>query len=70
MMMPKVSIVIPAYNAMVYLPKTIDNVLNQTFTDFEVLIINNIGEKFYFSNKHLFRNLRYVFAGFIFKKMI
>jgi cellulose synthase/poly-beta-1,6-N-acetylglucosamine synthase-like glycosyltransferase len=61
MMMPKVSIVIPAYNAMVYLPKTIDNVLNQTFTDFEVLII---------SNKHLFRNLRYVFAGFIFKKMI
>jgi glycosyltransferase involved in cell wall biosynthesis len=41
MMMPKVSIVIPAYNAMVYLPKTIDSVLKQTFTDFEVLIINN-----------------------------
>jgi glycosyltransferase involved in cell wall biosynthesis len=39
--MPKVSVVIPAYNAMVYLPQTIDSVLNQTFTDFELLIINN-----------------------------
>jgi glycosyltransferase involved in cell wall biosynthesis len=39
--MPKVSVVIPAYNAMVYLPQTIDSVLNQTFTDFEILVINN-----------------------------
>ncbi|MBD2362805.1 glycosyltransferase family 2 protein [Anabaena minutissima FACHB-250] len=39
--MPKVSVVIPAYNAMVYLPKTVASVLNQTFTDFEVLIVND-----------------------------
>ena len=39
--MPKVSVVIPAYNAMVCLPKTVDSVLKQTFTDFEVLIIND-----------------------------
>jgi glycosyltransferase involved in cell wall biosynthesis len=39
--MPKVSIVIPAYNAMAYLPQTIDSVLNQTFTDFELLVIND-----------------------------
>ncbi|MEA5567048.1 glycosyltransferase family 2 protein [Anabaena sp. UHCC 0399] len=39
--MPRVSVVIPAYNAMVYLPKTVDSVLKQTFTDFEVLIIND-----------------------------
>jgi glycosyltransferase involved in cell wall biosynthesis len=39
--MPKVSIVIPAYNAMRYLPKTLDSVLQQTFNDFEVLIIND-----------------------------
>lgn len=39
--MPKVSVVIPAYNAMTYLPQTLDSVLRQTFTDFEVLIIND-----------------------------
>lgn len=41
--MPKVTVVIPAYNAMVYLPETLDSVLRQTFTDFEVIIINNGG---------------------------
>lgn len=39
--MPKVSIVIPAYNAMTYLPNTLASVLQQTFTDFEVLIIDD-----------------------------
>ena len=39
--MPKVSVLIPAYNAMAYLPETLDNVLKQTFKDFEVLIIND-----------------------------
>ena len=39
--MPKVSVVIPAYNAMTYLPETVGSVLQQTFTDFEVLIVND-----------------------------
>lgn len=39
--MPKVSVVIPAYNAMTYLPISVESVLRQTFTDFEVLIIND-----------------------------
>jgi glycosyltransferase involved in cell wall biosynthesis len=39
--MPKVSVIIPAYNSMTYLPKTLESVLRQTFTDFEVLIIND-----------------------------
>ncbi|GAA6621809.1 glycosyltransferase family 2 protein [Scytonema sp. NUACC26] len=39
--MPKVTVVIPAYNAMAFLPETLDSVLNQTFTDFEVLIVND-----------------------------
>ena len=39
--MPKVTVVIPAYNAMTYLPETLDSVLRQTFTDFEVLIVND-----------------------------
>jgi glycosyltransferase involved in cell wall biosynthesis len=39
--MPKVTVVIPAYNAMTYLPETLNSVLKQTFTDFEILIIND-----------------------------
>ncbi|WP_138501896.1 glycosyltransferase family 2 protein [Nostoc sp. PA-18-2419] len=39
--MPKVSIIIPAYNAMNYLPETLKSILFQTFSDFEVLIIND-----------------------------
>jgi glycosyltransferase involved in cell wall biosynthesis len=37
----KVSVVIPAYNAMTYLPETLESVLRQTFTDFEVLIVDD-----------------------------
>ncbi len=39
--MSKVSVVIPAYNSMKYLPTTLESVLNQTFIDFEVLVIND-----------------------------
>jgi GT2 family glycosyltransferase len=39
--MPKITVVIPVYNAMTYLPKTLHSVLQQTFTDYEVLIIND-----------------------------
>jgi len=39
--MPKVSVIIPAYNAMTYLPTTLANLLEQTFTDFEVLVVDD-----------------------------
>ncbi len=39
--MTRVSIIIPAYNAMVYLLDTLQSALGQTFSDFEVLIIND-----------------------------
>ncbi|MEM9923939.1 MAG: glycosyltransferase [Cyanobacteria bacterium P01_D01_bin.50] len=39
--MTKVSVIIPAYNAMIYLPKTVESVLKQTFTDFDVIIVND-----------------------------
>ncbi|MGB3655167.1 MAG: glycosyltransferase [Rivularia sp. (in: cyanobacteria)] len=39
--MPCCSIIIPAYNAIKYLPETLESVLKQTFTEFEVLIIND-----------------------------
>ncbi|MEA5465664.1 glycosyltransferase family 2 protein [Leptothoe sp. PORK10 BA2] len=37
----KVSVIIPAYNSMAFLPKTLNSVLGQTYADFEVLIIND-----------------------------
>ncbi len=39
--MPKASIIIPAYNAMAYLPKALESALNQTLTDIEVLIVDD-----------------------------
>lgn len=39
--MPQVSVIIPAYNAMAFLPQTLDSVLAQTFADFEVWVVND-----------------------------
>jgi glycosyltransferase involved in cell wall biosynthesis len=39
--MPKVSVIIPAYNSMVFLPETVECVLGQTFSDLELLIVND-----------------------------
>ena len=39
--MPKVSVVIPAYNAENYLAKCLESILNQTLQDFEIIIIND-----------------------------
>lgn len=36
-----ISIIIPAYNAAGYLAKTIESVLNQTYSDFELLLIDD-----------------------------
>jgi glycosyltransferase involved in cell wall biosynthesis len=39
--MSRVSVIIPAYNAMAYLPETMASVLNQNFTDFEAIVVND-----------------------------
>jgi glycosyltransferase involved in cell wall biosynthesis len=39
--MPEITVLMPVYNASEYVRKTIDSILNQTFTDFEFLIIND-----------------------------
>lgn len=39
--MPKISVIIPLYNKEKTIKKTIESVLNQTFTDFEVIVVND-----------------------------
>ena len=39
--MPKASIIVPAYNAAQYISKTLDSILNQSFQDFEIVIIDD-----------------------------
>lgn len=38
---PKVSVVIPAYNALAFLPQAVESVLAQTFSNFEVIAVND-----------------------------
>ena len=38
---PRISVIIPAYNAEETLPETIESVRKQTFTDFEIIVIND-----------------------------
>ena len=39
--MPKISVLVPVYNAEKYLGDCLDSILSQTFTDFEVIIIDD-----------------------------
>lgn len=39
--MPKISIIIPAYNVEKYLDKCMESILNQRFNDFEILLIDD-----------------------------
>ena len=38
---PFLSIVVPAYNVEEYLPQCVDSILRQTFTDFELLLVDD-----------------------------
>ena len=39
--MPKISIIIPVYNAENYLEECLQSISNQSFDDFEILAIND-----------------------------
>ncbi|MFA5603096.1 MAG: glycosyltransferase [Bacilli bacterium] len=39
--MPEISVVMPVYNGEKYIKETIDSILNQSFTDFEFVIVND-----------------------------
>ena len=40
-MKPKISVIVPIYNVEDYLPKCIDSILNQTFTNFELILVDD-----------------------------
>ena len=40
-MTPMVSVLMPVYNGMPYLPLAVESILKQTFTDFEFIIVND-----------------------------
>ena len=40
-MNPKVSVIIPVYNCELYIAQAIESVLNQTYTDYEIIVIND-----------------------------
>ncbi len=48
---PLVSVLMPVYNGMPYLPMAAESILNQTFTDFEFIIVNDCSTDG--SNKYL-----------------
>jgi glycosyltransferase involved in cell wall biosynthesis len=39
--MPTISVIVPVYNVEQYLCKCLDSILNQIFTDFELLLIDD-----------------------------
>ncbi len=39
--MPKISVIIPVYNVEKYLPQALESVINQTFSDLEIICVND-----------------------------
>ena len=39
--MAKVSVIVTTYNRKEYLTETINSILNQTFSDFELIVVDN-----------------------------
>ena len=39
--MPKISVIVPIYNVELYIHKCIDSILSQTFTDFELILVDD-----------------------------
>ena len=51
--MIKVSVIIPSYNRFKYLLNTINSVRKQTFTDYEIIVINDCStEQDYYSRNN------------------
>lgn len=42
--MPKISVILPAYNAEKYIKEALDSILSQTFADFELIVLNDCSQ--------------------------
>lgn len=40
-MKPKISIIIPVYNVEEYIKRCLESIMNQTFKDFELILVND-----------------------------
>jgi glycosyltransferase involved in cell wall biosynthesis len=38
---PKISVIVPVYNTELFIKRCIDSIIGQTFTDFEVILVND-----------------------------
>ena len=58
--MPKISVIIPAYNVEKYIEKTLKSLIDQTFKDFEAIIINDgiEGLQFYDIKNYWEKNMK------------
>lgn len=54
--MPKVSVIVPTYNRKEYLSETILSILNQTFQDFELIIVDNFSNYDFFAHIKSFKS--------------
>lgn len=53
---PKVSIIVTTFNRKVYLEQTISSILNQTYQDFELIVVDNYSNYDFFALIESFRN--------------
>jgi glycosyltransferase involved in cell wall biosynthesis len=63
MLNPKVTVGLPVYNDEKYLKKAIESVLEQTFTDFELIIVNDGSEDTSMDIVHSFKDPRIQIIG-------
>ena len=43
-MTPKFSVIVPVYNVEEYLPQCLDSVLDQSFADFELIVVDDVSK--------------------------
>ena len=56
--MPKVSVIVTNYNRKDILAETIHSILNQTFTDFELIVVDNFSDYDFFEHINSFNDTR------------